>query len=677
MSTAFAHSPLNSLSHPLPFDHFNSEEVIPNVEELLKEVNQAMRDLETSSPCSPQALITQLDQLGGRLEAFMTYYSQLESLLGTDELREALREVQPKVSAFYATIPFSEPLFQKLLEAREHKEYGQLKSEEQRYLTRTIESFKRNGAQASAEAKVRLEAIERELAEITLRFAQHVVEETDRFEWVTQDETLLEGLPPSALASAAASASMRGLTGWRFSLQGPSFISVMTYCKTRWVREHFYTAYTTRASSGERDNRSLIKRILHLRTEKAHLLGYQDVSDLYLASRMVKTGKAARQFVDDLISRTEYSAQVETDELNHFAQETLGWDEQLQAWDVSYVAEKLRQHTCQYDEEQLKPYFEVKSVMRGMFQIVERLYEVSVRALDNIPVWHQDVMTFELVQSDQQIGVFYADLFPREGKQGGAWMCPLLYRTSHQPHVGLICANFSPPVEGRSLITHREVETLFHEFGHLLHHLLTEVELKSQAGTNVAWDFVELPSQIMENWCWEKEALDLFARHWQTEAPLPEDLFDRLLKTRTFRAGTAQMRQLSFAEIDLILHQDYPTSEVEDVVRFARDQMTKRSPTPLREDYAMINGFTHLFASSVGYAAAYYSYKWAEVLDADAFTRFKHEGLFSTEVGTAFRTHILSRGDSEDPATLFEEFMGRPPSSDALFDRLGITQVAD
>ena len=665
-------------SHPLPFDQFNPQDIQSTIETLLEQARADLHLIEEDQTISYENILGALDRLGEHLESSLTLYSQLESLLGTSEIREAMQVVQPQVSAFYATIPFSERIYSRLKQLKAHTDLSKLTAPQRRYLKQTIASFKRNGAEVDERSKQRLEEIEKSLSEITMKFAQNVVEETDAFEWVTSDESQLQGLPQSALDMAATSAKSKSMEGWRFTLQGPSFISIMMYCDDREVRRHLYESYTTRATKGGRNNEPLISQILKLRSEKSHLLGYRDVSDLYLAPRMVKTGEVADDFVRNLIARTRDHFVKEQEQLKAFALTELNWDGDLEAWDISYVSEKLRKLTCDFDEELLKPYFEIESVMRGMFEIVEHLYQVKIRPLKDIPCWHEDVLTFELISEDETIGVFYADLFPREGKQGGAWMCPLLYRKStqsdqnDQPHVGLICANFTPPVNGRSLITHREVETLFHEFGHLLHHLLTEAEIHSQAGTNVAWDFVELPSQIMENWCWEREALDMFAQHVDDGSRLPDDLFKRLQRTRTFRSASAQMRQLTFAEIDLKLHRDYQPERDGEPLEYARREMALRSPTRLSPNYAMIAGFGHLFSSPTGYAAAYYSYKWAEVLDADAFTRFKREGLFSPDVGEAFRSHILSQGDSVDPAELFKRFMGRPSSLDALFERLGL-----
>jgi oligopeptidase A len=665
--------PFLSPTHPLPFQFFEPSRITANVEVLLNQADEQLKEIESSSDLTYAGVLGALDRLGEHLESCMTMYSQLESLLGSEEIRAAMREVQPKVSAFYAQIPFSADLYSKIKSVSESDEITQLMPHQRRYLEQTLLSFQRNGAELDQVTKKRLVEIESLLSQKTMDFSKNVVEETDAFEWVTTDESKLAGLPASALASAAQSAKSKELDGWRFTLQGPSFISIMTYCDDSSVREHLYTSYITRASSGDRDNAPLIKEILLLRKEKATLLGYRDVSDLFLASRMVKAGQHAQLFVDQLIETTMPFAEQEHQELNHFAQETLKWGRELEPWDISYVAEKLKRAECGFDEEALKPYFEVKSVMQGMFEIIERLYNVEIKPLAGISTWHEDVMTFELCEAGDTLGVFYADLFPREGKQGGAWMCPLLYKNDQQPHVGLICANFTPPIDGLSLITHREVETLFHEFGHLLHHLLTDAEIRSQAGTNVAWDFVELPSQIMENWCWEREALDLFARHYHTGDALPEDLFSQLKKTQTFRAASGQMRQLTFAEIDLKLHREYRLDADGKVLDYARAVMGKRAPTRLPAQYAMIAGFGHLFASPTGYASGYYSYKWAEVLDADAFTRFKQEGIFSPEVGRDFRLKLLSKGDSIDPAQLFEQFMGRSPNSEALIQRLGLS----
>jgi oligopeptidase A len=503
-----------------------------------------------------------------------------------------------------------------------------------------------------------------------------VLDSTNAFELVITDEAKLAGLPPSAVAAAAQSFAMKNpdakTPGWRFTLQSPSYIAVMTYLDDREIRERMYQAYSTRATESGRDNRPLISRILELRKEKAKLLGFADFADFAVYDRMAHSGARAMQFVDDLRVKTESFFVKDNAALEAFA------GQQLQPWDLGYWAEKQRKALYDFDEEQLRPYFPAERVVDGMFQIVERLYGIRVQRRAGVPVWHPDVRYYEVHDRDGLLlGGFYADWYPRENKRDGAWMEAFITGIETpkglEPHAGCICGNLTPPIGDKpALLTHREVETVFHEFGHLLHHVLSRVEVRSLGGTAVAWDFVELPSQIMENWCWEREALDLMARHYETGATIPDELLQKMVRARTYRSANAQMRQLGFACVDLKLHREYDPARDGDVVEYARRVMQAFAPAPFPENYAMLAGFTHLFASPVGYGAGYYSYKWAEVLDADAFTRFRHEGIFSETVGAAFRENILSKGNSEDPAVLYRRFMGRDPDPDALLERSGL-----
>ncbi len=411
-----------------------------------------------------------------------------------------------------------------------------------------------------------------------------------------------------------------------------------------------------------------------MRKEKATLLGFHDFADLVLDDRMAHKGEAAQKFLDDLREKTEPRFREENAELEAFAQSA------LQPWDIAYWAEKQRAALYDFDEEALRPYFPLGSVVNGMFQIFGRVFGVRVEEEKDVPAWDKEVRCYAIFDQSvdrnrpgENLGSFYTDWLPRENKRGGAWMDSLITGNPVQgrPHLGLICGNLTPPVDGKpALLTHREAETVFHEFGHLLHHLLSRVEERSLAGTSVAWDFVELPSQIMENWCWERESLDLFASHWETGAPLPDELFRKMKRAKTFRAANAQMRQLGFGIVDLALHRNWDGKA--DVVDYARELSAPFAAAPLPADYAMIAGFTHLFANPVGYGAGYYSYKWAEVLDADAFTRFRKEGVFSQTVGRDFRDKILARGDGEDPAVLYRSFMGRDPDPNALLERAGL-----
>jgi oligopeptidase A len=453
----------------------------------------------------------------------------------------------------------------------------------------------------------------------------------------------------------------------------------MTYMDDRATREKVYRAFTTRATSGAYDNRERIVRIIELRQAKAKLLGYRNFADLVLEERMAKSGDSALKFVQEMHDRTTRFFQEENANLEAFRRQITGdGGDGIQPWDVAYYAEKQREALYEFDEEALRPYFELNTVVNGMFDLVSRIYGIQVREEKGVPVWDPAVRSYSIVDEDgTELGSFYADWFPRENKRDGAWMDALLTggpRDGHfKAHLGLICGNLNPPVGDKpSLLTHREVETVFHEFGHLLHHCLSKVEVRSLAGTNVAWDFVELPSQIMENWCWERPSLDLFARHYKTGDPLPDDLFQKMKRAKTFRAANAQMRQLSFALTDLVLHTVYSPDEHGDIIEYCRKLMQPFAVAPLPEDYAMIASFSHLFSSPVAYAAGYYSYKWAEVLDADAFTRFLEAGVFSRETGREFRDVILARGDSEEPAELYRQFMGRDPDVTALLRRAGL-----
>jgi oligopeptidase A len=422
-----------------------------------------------------------------------------------------------------------------------------------------------------------------------------------------------------------------------------------------------------------------VARVLELRREKANLLGFGNFADLVLEDRMAHTGSRALQFLEDLQGKTERRFREENEELLAFRRSIEGADApELSPWDVGYYAEKQRAALYSFDEEALRPYFPLESVVDGLWNLVNRLYGIRVSEELNVPVWDPQVKFYNIHdENGAYLGGFYADWYPRENKRGGAWMDALITGgpagDDFKPHLGLICGNLTPPVGIKpALLTHREVETIFHEFGHLLHHLLSRVEIRSLAGTSVAWDFVELPSQIMENWCWEREALDLFARHWQTGELVPDELFQKMKRARTFRAANGQMRQLGFSFIDLLLHIRYSPERDGGPVEYARRVLQQFSPAPLPPNHAMIAAFTHLFSSPVGYGAGYYSYKWAEVLDADAFTRFRDNGIFSREVGMDFRANILSKGDSEDPAELYKKFMGREPDPSALLVRSGL-----
>jgi oligopeptidase A len=657
-------NPLLEISFRVPFDQIRASDVEPAIDQLLADAAKRLDD----SIASPRPLHA-LDTMTEKLDYAMSVVRHLEAVATTPELRAAYNAVQPKVSAFYSSLPLNEALYKSLRSYADTEEGRGLTGTMRRYLTKTIDGFKRHGAELDPAGKARLKEIDVALAEVTTKFSENVLDSTNAWDLTIADEAKLAGLPPSAVAAARASAESKGREGWRFTLQAPSYMAVMTYLDDEGVRREMWHAYNRRASEGQHDNRPLIARILDLRKEKARLLGFKDFADFVLDDRMAHTGDRAQTFIEDLRQKSEKRFGEENQDLETFA------NHNLLPWDVGYWAEKQRGALYDFDEEALRPYFPLERVVDGMFQIFGRVLGIRVSEEQGVPAWDKEVRCYAIqdASTNRYLGSFYADWYPRENKRGGAWMDSLITGNpvKAEPHLGLICGNLTPPVDGKpALLTHREVETIFHEFGHLLHHLLSRVEVRGLSGTNVAWDFVELPSQIMENWCWERDSLDLFAKHYETGARIPDDLFQKMRRAKTFRAANAQMRQLGFGFVDLALHREWDGSG--DVLRFSRDILQNFAPAPLPEDYAMIAGFTHLFASPVGYGAGYYSYKWAEVLDADAFTRFRQEGVFNEKVGLDYREKILSRGDSEDPALLYRSFMGRDPDPDALLVRAGL-----
>jgi oligopeptidase A len=675
-------NPLLQIQFQIPFDQIRAVNVEPAIEELLRDARGELDEL-TSEP-APRTFantLQRLDRLTDRLEYAMQIVRNLEAVATTPELRAAYNAVQPTVSEFHSSLPLNEALWQAVLSYSRTDEAAILTGVRKRFLEKTLDDFRRHGAELSAPGKRRIAEIDVELTKQTIRFAENVLDSTNRCEWVIADERQLAGLPESARAMARASAASKGLPepAWRFTLQAPSYLAVITYLDDEGMRRKVYEAFVERATEEKYDNRPIMRSILELRGEKARLLGYRDFADLVLEDRMAHAGDRAQRFLEDLRHKTEAYFEKENADLLAFSGRA-----ELQPWDIPYYAEKQRAALYDFDEEALRPYFPLESVIQGMFEIVHRLYGISVLEKQGVPAWDPHVKYYEIYddsrpRGNELVGAFYADWFPRENKRGGAWMDTLITGDAHangkgqDPHLGMICGNLTPPGEDRpALLTHREVQTIFHEFGHLLHHCLTRVELRGFAGVNVAWDFVELPSQIMENWTWERAALDLFARHYRSGAPLPAELLEKMRSARNFRAANAQMRQLGFGLVDLALHRDIPPGSNIDLLAFARDMLQPFSPARLPEHYATIVSFTHLFSSPVGYGAGYYSYKWAEVLDADAFTRFQKGGIFSREVGARFRDRILARGDSEDPAELYRSFMGRDPDPDALLKRSGL-----
>lgn len=675
-------NPLWALPDPFTFDSVTADHVVPAAERLVAEATAKIAALVASDgPRGYADTFGAYEDATSRLERCMLVCEHMENASSSDAFRAAWGVAQPKITTFWSELPLVPGLYEAMQAAYARRDEEALAPLERRHAEKTLADFVRRGASLDAADKKKLVEIDVALSAATTKFMQNALDATNAYELYVEDEGRLAGLPPHAVEGARRAAAERQRSGFRFSLQAPSFLPVITYADDERLRKEMFLAYNARAAVAPFDNVPVIREVLALRQRKAKLLGFANVADHVLEDRMAKSGERARAFVRDLAARTRPFFEKERADLVAFAARP------LQAWDTGYYANKLREARHAFDDEALRPYLPLESVLGGAFEVMRRLYGVRFVAT-RATVWHESVRPFAMESEDGKLlANVYLDLFPRESKVQGAWMAPLRVGSPGDPkrdeaHQAVVCANFTPPSgDAPALLNHREVETLFHELGHLMHQCLSRVPIRSLAGTNVAWDFVELPSQIMENWTWELETLRMFARHHETQAPLPQDLFDRLVGTRTFRAASAQMQQLGYAELDFTLHCDFadvildPAAPL-DVLGIGRKVMQEHVSAPLPDDYAMITSFGHLFGNPVGYAAGYYSYKWAEVLDADAFGRFRDEGVLAREVGERFRQKILERGAAAEPEELFRDFMGRDPRPDALLERQGMNQGA-
>ncbi|MFB3777367.1 MAG: M3 family metallopeptidase [Bryobacteraceae bacterium] len=677
-SAATIDNPLLDKSLPIPFDRIRAEHVEPAMTRLLEEARRkraayvASTDLRTY-----ENTMTALEEITEDLVRANAIIRHLDNVASTPVLRKAVGAVLPRYAEFVSNLPLDPGIYAKLKAFAATPEAKALTGARRRFLEVTLDDFLRQGAELDAPARKRLGEINVELTNLRKQYGDNVLDATNAFELVVRDEASLAGLPLSARTAARESAKQKGLEGWRFTLQEPSYRAIMTYLDDAGIREQLFRAYNSRAIGGGNDNVPIMRKILQLRQERARLLGFRSYADLTTADRMARSGDRVREFLGTLESRTRPFYETENAELLKFRRELEGdRAPELQMWDTAYYAEKLRRQRYDFDEEALRPYFPAGSVLKGMFELVERLYGIRVVKVNRAPVWNPAVEYFEVRDADGSLlGAFYSDLYPREDKRSGAWSSRLItggpIDGRFGPHVGTINANLNQPSDGKpALLSKRDVETVYHEFGHLLHQVLSRVPVRGL--NDVAWDFVELPSQIMENWTWERESLDLIARHYQTGAPIPDDLFKKMTLTRTFRAANAQMRQLSLGVVDLSLHVDYDASRDPDMLAYTRRIFQRFVPSPVPADYAMAASFTHIFSG--GYACGYYSYKWAEVLDADAFTRFQKEGLFSAKAGTAFRREVLEKGNTEEPGVLFRNFVGRDPDPEALMRRSGLVR---
>lgn len=667
-------NPILSEQFRIPFAAIRPEHVDSGVAQAVERARAEIREIAApGNPLTWEGTVGAYDAVESRLDRVVTIAHHLNSVISSPELRQAWQKALPVFMAFNAEVGADQELWGVFKAYAATAEAAGLDPVRSRRLEHLLLDFRRQGADLPEAARDRVRAIRLELAELQNSFSENVLDATRKFEHVVTDEAGLAGLPASAVAAARAAAEAAGREGWLFTLHQPSIMPVLQFSEDRAFRKLIHDAYTDRAAGGEFDNRPLMRRILRLRRELAGLLGFPHFADYRLEINMVGSGSAAVSFEEELYGRTLPYWQRETQELAEYARAELGLDP-IEPHDMAYVTERLRRDRLDFDSEALRPWFGRRRVMDGLFELAGRLFGIEVTEEENPDVWHPDVRYYVIRDGDgTHLASFYADWFPRDGKRAGAWMNSFVTGGPRadggfDPHLGIIMGNLTPPVgDADAQFTHREVQTVFHEFGHLLHHCLSRVTEPALAGTRVRWDWVELPSQILENWTTEREALDLFARHVETDAPLPEDLLTKLRAATTFAGAHAQMRQLSFGALDLALHIDYdPDGETDpvDFVNQVRERFVAR-PELSRDNF--VCAFSHIFAG--GYAAAYYSYKWSEVLEADAFTRFKAEGIFNPATGRAFREAILETGDSVDPNELYRRFMGRQPRLDALIER--------
>ena len=667
-----------------PYSQIKPEHVEPAVDQILADSRAAIAKLLEAQQANPSwdGLVLALDELGARLGRAWSPVSHLNAVRNSPELRAAYEACLPKLSEYWTEMGQNKPLFDAYEALANNPAAANFDVAQKTILEHALRDFRLSGIDLPAEQQKRYGEIQMRLSELTSKFSNQLLDATQAWTKQIDDESRLAGLTDSAKAQMKQAAEAKGLDGWLITLEFPSYYAVMTYADDRALREEVYAAYCTRASdqgpnAGQNDNGPLMAEILDLRQELARLLGFANYSELSLASKMAENTDQVLSFLRDLAVRSKPFAEQDLAELKAFAAEQ-GLND-LQSWDVGYYSERLRQQRYSISQEEVRGWFPVDKVLTGLFAIVKKLYGIDIRELSGFDTWHPDVRLFEISENGEHVGRFFFDLYARANKRGGAWMDGARDKRRSAdgkliaPVANLVC-NFTPPVGGKpALLTHDEVTTLFHEFGHGLHHLLTRVEHAGASGINgVAWDAVELPSQFMENWCWEPDGLALISGHFETGEPLPQAMLDKMLAAKNFQSGLMMVRQLEFSLFDFELHATHGDGRsVLDVLEGVRSEVSVLRP-PAYNRFA--NGFAHIFAG--GYAAGYYSYKWAEVLSADAFSKFEEEGVFNADTGRAFREAILARGGSQAPMVLFVDFRGREPSIDALLRHLGLSQEA-
>ena len=659
-----------------PFSKIKTEDyepaILKAVELAKKEINEIVNSEEEPTFTNT---IEAIEYSGKKLDRVTSIFFNINSAETNEEIQKIAQEVSPVLSEFKNDIILNKELFKRIKTVFEQRDSLNLDVEQSTLLEKKYKAFTRNGANLPDEKQNELREIDKQLSKLKLQFGENVLAETNKYELLVTDESRLKGLPESFKEEAAMVARGKDKEGWIFSLEYPSYIPFMKYAEDRELRKELALAFGSRGfHNDELDNQENVLQIAKLRYKRAKLLGFDSHAHFVLEERMAETPEKVDSFLNEMLEKAKPAAEKEYQELENFAKELDGIDK-LQKWDAAYYSEKLKQKLFDLDDEKLKPYFKLENVIEGVFTVAQKLYGLNFKEVNDIDKYHQDVKTFQVTDEfGENVALFYADFHPRPGKRDGAWMT--IYKqqyiqdgTNERPHISIVCNFTKPTAKEPSLLTFNEVTTLFHEFGHALHGMLANTTYPSLSGPNVYWDFVELPSQVLENWCYEKESLQLFAKHYKTGEAIPQTYIEKIKESANFLEGIATLRQLSFGMLDLSWHGIDP-SNVEDVKKHEAKAFEPTNLYPDVESNCMSTSFSHIFQG--GYSAGYYSYKWAEVLDADTFEYFSENGIFNKEIADKFKENILSRGGTEHPMELYKRFRGKEPKPDALLKRAGL-----
>lgn len=663
-----------------PFAEIEAHHMVPAVEQTLSDVRQGIERITKSESFTYDSVVKAREELEDRLQQVWSPIGHLNGVMNSPDIRDAHTRGLELLTDYYTEVGQNQDLFNAYLEISESVDFRDLSQAEKKVVENALRDFRLSGIDLPDAEQASFSALAKELSSLNSQFNNNVLDATQA--WRKQvDEAHLKGVPETAQAQMRQAAESEGLEGYLLTLDAPCYLAIMTYCEDRALREEMYLAFGTRASdrgpnAGEFDNSDVMQKIMAARLEQARLLGFKNFAELSVARKMARSAGEVLQFLQDLSHKSKPGAESELAALQTFAL-SIGGPEMLEPWDTAYYSEKRKKAEFDISEEELRPYFPAPVVLKGMFEVVRRLFDIEIAQSNTMPVWHEDVLAYEIRRSGRLIANFYVDLYARQNKRGGAWMDDCRVRRSLvsgglQLPVAYLTCNFSGPVgDDPALLSHDEVVTLFHEFGHGLHHMMTQVEAAAVSGINgVAWDAVELPSQFMENFCWQAESLTLISGHYQSGEPLPQDMLDKLLSARNFNAAMMMVRQLEFALFDFRRHVEFDpesSNQIQEIIDQVRKEVAVVNPPA---EYAFQHGFSHIFGG--GYAAGYYSYKWAEVLSADAFSKFLEDGIFNRQTGEKFLATILEKGGSEDAMDLFVAFRGREPEVEALLRQDGI-----